>query len=214
MISTELTHRLAQTGIVSGFVGFACYFAAAFLPLPDKASFVLAAHFGLGLSVGFIGIYYFFRWEGYDSVALRLSCLFGATAGVMVTAMIIVQQTIFSLRDIRLAQQSGEAEKTLTKQIFRELNSVHLGLDIAWDVLISWAGVALGVAMLSHPKFGKIWGTIGIVVSAALLVLNMATFPIPPGEAGLIDLGPFAAVFYGAVFVQMARFLWPRAKRS
>jgi hypothetical protein len=33
------------------------------------------------------------------------------------------------------------------------------------------------------------------VLGAALIVLNAATFPWPPADRGLIDIGPFIGIF-------------------
>ena len=56
--------------------------------------------------------------------------------------------------------------------------------------------------LVRHPKFGKIWGAIGILAGAAALGLNLQTFPFPPGEAGSVDLGPVVALWMLAVFIR------------
>jgi len=48
-----------------------------------------------------------------------------------------------------------------------------------------------------------------MLVGAALLVLNLQTFPTPPANAGLFDLGPVLGLWYLAVTIQVARsFHW------
>ena len=37
----------------------------------------------------------------------------------------------------------------------------------------------------------------------ALLALNLSTFPTPPGEAGLIDLGPLLGIWYLLVTIKI-----------
>ena len=63
----------------------------------------------------------------------------------------------------------------------------------------------LAVNMLRHPRFGQIVGTAGIFIGAALLGFNLATFPVPPAEAGSIDLGPALGLWGLAVAVMMVR---------
>ncbi len=41
----------------------------------------------------------------------------------------------------------------------------------------------------------KWWGIIGGILGIALIVLNVYTFPILPADKGLLDLGPYIALF-------------------
>jgi hypothetical protein len=63
--------------------------------------------------------------------------------------------------------------------------------------------------MLQHPRFGRVFAVSGILVGVSLLLLNLFSFPTPPSEAGLVDLGPALGVWYLAVSIQVARsFNW------
>jgi hypothetical protein len=44
-------------------------------------------------------------------------------------------------------------------------------------------------------------------IGVGLLVLNLLTFPVPPADAGSIDLGPLVGVWYLAVTIMIARSL-------
>ncbi len=92
------------------------------------------------------------------------------------------------------------------------MQAVWLGLDVAWDVYIGLGTVLFGVSMLRHPRFGRPFGISGIILGLGLLVLNLYTFPAPPANAGLMDLGPFIGFWYLAVSVQTWRSLgWAQA---
>jgi hypothetical protein len=97
-----------------------------------------------------------------------------------------------------------EIQKEIKNYVFQMGNLTQMTLDVAWDIFISLGTILFGFSMLSHPRLGKIIGGIGILMGAGLLFLNIYTFPFPPGEAGLIDLGPFTALWYFAVTVMIA----------
>lgn len=133
----------------------------------------------------------------------RPSVTAGAAAGLnglggaLFTAMVLVQMAV------------GHATGDHTE---RSLQAVWLGLDVAWDAYIGLGTVLFGVSMLRHPRFGRLFGASGIVLGLGLLILNLYTFPTPPANAGLVDLGPFIGLWYLAVSVQMWRSLeWAQA---
>jgi hypothetical protein len=47
-------------------------------------------------------------------------------------------------------------------------------------------------------------GIAGLALAAAVLALNLSTFPTPPAEAGLVDVGPAIGLWYLAP--EQARF--------
>jgi hypothetical protein len=48
-------------------------------------------------------------------------------------------------------------------------------------------------------------GIAGLVLAAAVLALNLLTFPTPPAEAGLVDVGPAIGLWYLAATILMSR---------
>jgi hypothetical protein len=46
-----------------------------------------------------------------------------------------------------------------------------------------------------------------MLLAVLLLGFNLATFPEPPGESNLVDLGPFVGLWYLAVTIQLWRSL-------
>lgn len=184
----RLTKRWIVWGVATGILGDLAYTGAiAPLPIPNGLRMVLAFAFGPLISLAFIGYYHFLRLHR-NSVALQAGTVFAVIAGTLVNLMLVVQSAIFATVPAEARAELGLA--------FDGLNMVQLGMDVSWDIYFSLAMILLGMAMLGHPRFGRIWGAVSILIGGGLLVLNLATFPIPPGEAESIDLGPLSGLFY------------------
>lgn len=189
-----------RIGGICGILSISSYLAAAFVPMPDTLSYVAAFAFGPLLAIGTIGLYYGLSIEKRSPLT-QIAALFGVGAGFTVLSMLTVQQAIF-------AQMKGGAEKVgkdVYQPIFSGLNSVHFGLDIAWDVLISSAVILFGISMLKNTGFGKILGVLGILFGSLLISFNLWSFPNPPINSGSIDWGPAVALWLIAVFTQLLR---------
>lgn len=195
--------------VFNGFAAMASYTAAAFASLPERISLLLAFAFGPFFMLASLGLYRLGRaWK--DSIALQAGALFNLAGTALVTLMLVVQQTSFAFhRQFRAADRGTVTEEQL-KWIFKEVNAVQLGIDLAWDVFISAGTFLLALGLLRHPAFRTALPLLGMLVAILLLGFNMASFPVPPDEAGSIDFGPMVAAWYtlmtGAVAVQKRRF--------
>ena len=81
---------------------------------------------------------------------------------------------------------------------------IDLGLDVAWDMLIGTALILSGTAIRRRSGLGLGWGIPSVLLGVALIALNAATFPWPPGERGLIDVGPAIGLFVMALAARLA----------
>jgi len=185
------TDRLGEAWVVygstAGIASVLSYLGAASGVAPDRIGLVLAFAFGPLLSVAFVGLDHFIKVHR-TTVALQIATLFGVLAGTIVNMMLVVQQALFV--------GVPEAAREAMGAAWPGLNWIQLGLDVSWDIYIGVATILLGVAMASHPRFGRIAALVSIGLGAALLVLNLAAFPTPPGESGSVDVGPFVGLWY------------------
>ncbi|HNU57457.1 MAG TPA: hypothetical protein PKN30_12780 [Flavobacteriales bacterium] len=191
--------------LTSGSCGVAAilaYFGAAFLPLPDTASLVLAFAFGPLVSIASLGLVQAWK-EEVPRVGLRIAGFLGAAAGITVLAMLTVQQALFAAQaDIAEVDPSREALIALS-------DAVHFGLDIAWDCLIAASITLFAIHYWRRGTFGRVLSVCGIICGAGLFVINMAAFPAPPDSIGWLDMGPFCAlwmlVIYGHTLIGARR---------
>jgi hypothetical protein len=121
--------------------------------------------------------------------------------------MLIVQLSVNLSMD-QLMETAGEGISEATmKWIWQVVDKVQLGVDVSWDIFIAIGTILFGVTMMRHPRFGKIFGLLGFFIGHFFLVFNLSTFPTPPGDAGLIDLGPVAGLWYLVATILVIRSL-------
>jgi hypothetical protein len=161
-----------------------------FLHLSKFALVVLAATMGPVLAIASLGLGKLLQLPR-PSVAAQLAMIFNFAAGILVSAMLLVQLAI-------KAQLQGTKASP-------EIVGIWLGLDVAFDVYVSIGTGLFALAMLRHPRFGRVFGGVGLLIASLLLALNLFTFPTPPADAGLFDLGPIVGLWYLVVILQAWR---------
>ena len=193
--------------IFNGLAAVISYVMAAFVPLPEIISLLLAFAFGPFFLLASLGLYHIIRsWK--VSITLIAGTLFNIIGTALVTLMLVVQQTSFAFHDQYKTENRGTVTDEQLKWIFREVNSTQLGIDLAWDIFISAGTIFFALSMWNHPVYRKGFSITGILVSVLLFSFNMASFPVPPSEAGSIDFGPFVALWY------LTLTLWTWVKRK
>lgn len=72
------------------------------------------------------------------------------------------------------------------------------------------ATILFGYALMRRRGLERWLGAAGVVAAAALLVLNLASFPVPPAEADSVDLGPAVGIWFMLISL---RILWVVGRR-
>ena len=187
---------------IAGIAGMVCYILAIMVPWPQtqlgRSMLLLVASAWPIFSIVFsYGIYTFIAAER-DGAANRLALIFGVLAFSTVLAMLIVQMAV----NAAFADIAKGLEDTTSTALSRSLKMVDLGLDIAWDVLIGVSMIFLAIALKGRTGFGIWWAAPVMILGVLMLGLNAATFPWPPGEAGLFDIGPFVGTYMLVIAVR------------
>jgi hypothetical protein len=188
--------RWIRLAIGLGLATSVVYPSLIFLPLPQLWTVTLAAMLGPLLGLASLGLYRFLRLH-QRSVPAEMAAACNFIGGALLTTMLLAQ----------LAVRHRAAGQPIDRQIV----AVWLGLDVAWDVYIALGTALFAWAMWRHPRLGKGFAITGMLLAVLLLAFNLYTFPEPPGESNLVDLGPFIGLWYLAVTIQMWRSLtWAR----
>lgn len=191
---SNLTKSWIRLGIVAGLLVSVIYPLLMLTPMPFVLQVFLIMAFGPLLGLASVGLYYFLALEK-KSLSSIVTVISNIIAGVLITAMLLVQ--------IAIRSSKPDSFDPSSKWVWKSLNQVHLGLDVAWDVYIFLGTFLFAISMFRNPKFGKIFSGVGIMISLLLIIFNGVSFPTPPADSGLIDLGPFVGLWYFAATVIM-----------
>ena len=195
----QMTFNWIRIGIVCGILVSFIYPSLQFIS--DKIlGLILAILMGLLLSLASVGLYYFITIFK-KTITAKIAVASNIIAGVILVQMFLVQLSIKSSKP-DLIDKSSE-------WVWYSINHVHYGLDVAWDVYIFLGTLLFAINAFYHPKLGKIFSILGIVISLIMIITNILSFPIPPDSAGLIDFGPFVGLWYFAITIKiLLSFKW------
>jgi len=210
MIATNtdgIAKRWVKYGAVCGLISAGTYMFLNVLinipglPIPRIAVRILFFSVGVFGVISVGGLYHLIR-KHKECVMLQMALILSIVAFTLFTLMAVVQETSGAFRQEATIQG---AEEVNVDAIWRAVDSVQLGIDITFDIFYAVTFILYALLMYNHPRFGIAFSISGITLFSGLLILNMTTFPHPPGEAGLFDMGPFTGLWALAVIVQSLR---------
>jgi hypothetical protein len=187
-----------RIGIASGLVACVVYPIMTLVSVPRIPQLMLGASFGPALAAASVALARVLQARR-RAPSLELAAIFNSLAGALVTAMIIVQLAINH-------STAPAADPQLVAILRHRLWDVVLGLDVSFDVFIGLATLLFAVNMLRDPRFGRIVGWAGVLVSVVpLLGANIYYFPDPPYVHGFPHVGIFTGLWYLAVVLMLLR---------
>jgi hypothetical protein len=187
--------RWARCAGLSGLFALGSYVAMSAVSVSPPVAVLLTFGFSLGLTVASIALHLGVT----AAVAPRLGLLavvFNTVAASQLAAMLLVQLAV-------------KAAVSRPEQAF---TAIWLGLDVAWDLYVGAGTMLFGLALWHHNDFRPVVALGGMLVGLVLLVLNIVTFPTPPAEAGLLDVGPFVGLWYILLSLRVLALVRRRAR--
>lgn len=177
---------------VCGFGGLLLYGLAAFANLPDTAALGAALLVGPLIGISLLAASRLLQ-RGRPSALLETGGLVGLGAGCMLLAMLAVQLGMGAATIPRGKSAEFAGHEAAARLASRAVNDAQLALDVAWDTLVCMSVALLCLATLRRGLLSGAWSGLGLVICVGGWALQLATFPIPPGEAGYFDFGPLLA---------------------
>lgn len=202
----SFSQRWARMAVPSGLLAVILYPLLLLAPLPLAVTALCGCLFGLALGAASAGLYHVLALHR-RTVSAQAGAACNIIAGAVFSLMVVAQLSVNSTLRTRLSEAKGEDKQEMLRLVWQSIDQVQLGFDVVWDFFLIAGTILLALNMARHPRFGLHFAMTGIGVALALLVLNFYTFPVPPGQGGLIDLGPAAGLWYLAVTVQVIRSL-------
>lgn len=197
-----------KVGAFAGLLGTLAYFVVILAPAPLILQVLLVTVWGLCISVGAPGLYYLLSLNR-KTVSLQIGVASSAVAGVVALTMLIVQMSVNAAVVPMIETPPEGASEAMVRTAWGVVDHVQLGLDIVWDIYLCLSALLIAWNMRRHPRFGLLFSASGILIAAALFAFNMVTFPVPPANAGSVDLGPLIGLWFLAVTIQVFRsFGW------
>lgn len=194
----ELDYQWAGITAISGIVGLISY--GVVLAADHAATYAVSLAFGFafGIAVSSIGLYHILGGAKGSPMGL-IAAVANVTATALLLAMLMVQMSVWAV-----IPQPDAAVK-----------AIWLGLDVAWDLYIGAGTILFALCMFGRRGLGAWLGVPGLLIGALLLIFNLATFPKPPANAGLMDAGPLVGLWYLMVYVRLgvAAILLKRQER-
>jgi hypothetical protein len=185
--------RLCVLGGISGIVGTLCYV------IGITMSFSPALTYAVVMAWPVLSIVFVFALNRYvalekDTASNQLAFIFACLGFTLVASMMSVQLAVTIGMDSSITKEAGSQQELLTT-VKHSMRWVDMGIDVAWDVFIGTALLFLSIVLSVHTRFGFWWGIPAGLLGAGLIILNISTFPGPPGTRGLFDVGPVIGLF-------------------
>jgi hypothetical protein len=160
---------------------------------------IVVCIFGPSLAAASGGLYEVLRLYR-TTASLKIGVVANVAAGVAVTMTLFAQLAFKEWLELRFPPGAAAGSSS---PAYQAANGLQLGLDVAWDVFLALGTFLIALNMWRHPRFGRVFAATGGVIGALLLATNLATFPEPPGDSGLIDLGPLVGLWYLTVALRI-----------
>jgi hypothetical protein len=193
-------------GAILGFIFLFFYLTIAtdLIDYPLNLAVFMLLMLGPLAIFGMVAIANFLNRERKHQLA-ALGKIFGICAfSIWVCVMCIQQGSRIYFKEYLMTDPDSDKYE-IYRMVLEGVNSVQFTMDIAFDVFYCLVVIFFSIVMLRDKYFGKLIGIYGLASGIGLLFLNLYTFPYPPAESGLIDLGPWTGVFWVVVIIMMIR---------
>jgi len=193
---------------ILGLLAVLTYLGAVFgfLPVPRQLMIVFILAIGPVAIYGVLAISEKLSADNPNNLLLKTGTVYGVVAfAIWIIVHTIQQGGRIYFREKLIGGAADEGTQQIYRQIYQAVNTTQVTADVGFDIFYCLLIIIFSIFMYKHKDFGRIIGLLGILSAGGLLVFNLWTFPYPPADAGLVDLGPLTGVWWLLVIIQMYR---------
>lgn len=193
---------------ILGLIAVLTYLSAVFglLQIPRRLAIVFILAISPIAIYGVISIGETLKKGIENDLMVKVGTIFGIVAfSIWILVHTIQQGGRIYFREKLIAGASGEEMEQVYRQVYQAVNTTQATMDIGFDIFYCLLIIVFSYYMYQRKDFGKVVGILGIGGAAGMLVLNLWTFPYPPADVGLIDLGPVTGAWWLLVIFSMFR---------
>ena len=217
---------LARIGAICGFIGLAIFFGIAilleqllwqnlnldsteqFLSAMGRSPYyelIVGEHLVLGLAmlllaVAFFGLHRLLTYER-SRITVTIGSAFGIIACAIMVIQATVQGTIMGRMGTSYLKAASDPERQSVVALYKGLRLFDQGIDLAFDTFFFFGWIVLAFAMTSDKHFGKVLGSLGILLFGVAVIVNARSAPLPPS----FEMSPIVSLWVLAVYIQMLR---------
>jgi len=225
-MESDDVRKMIKAGGVCGIVGIAIFLGVALvleqlfwqnLGLSSTEQFLttqgsppyyqisIAAHLLVGIAmlcllVAFIGLHQLLAREKH-----RISAAVGTVFGIVACPIMVIQGAVQGTIMVKMGKAFIAADDDLKRQsivtLYRGLRLFDQGIDLAFDTFFFFGWIVLAFAMTSDKHFGKVLGSLGILLFGIAVIVNAWSAPLPPS----FEMSPIVSLWVLAVYIQMLR---------
>ncbi|MCK6543465.1 hypothetical protein L6Q79_12375 [bacterium] len=204
--------KLFLYGGIAGVLSVISYLCIITVSLNPALTFVGVMLFSILGIISWYALHILLKGDMDDHLSV-IGFYMGALAFLVLAVFLAAQIAIQAgFEDSFIKELS--VDPNTSRLVQRAVRLIDMGLDVVWDMFIGTSFLCYAIVMRRHPYFGWIWTLPFGLLAILLIVLNAATFPWPPSEMGLFDVGPFCGLFMIAIHVRMIGIAIRMNKRS
>lgn len=203
MVLKEITRKnFIKLGGWAGLAAGLMYLIPKVISLPKMMSTGFTIFMGPIAILSFIGLYYLLTRKEI-TIPVVLATISAILAGTLRMAFIVVQMNNLIYIREKISAAGSPEDVQIWKNILNGVFTVQNGLNYVADFFIDWAMILFGIAMWNYSKSAKWIAVLGFVAGGSHFLLKFYTFPKPPAESGLFDVGPLIGVWALVISIWM-----------
>lgn len=183
METTEVQKRFILLGAIAAILAAVIYPIVFYGSISLKTDLILELAIGFSIGFVFYGLFRFIRINR-DSVCLQV----GLLTGILAAFSYVLKSGTFASMTAPLEGILVQGDQSF---VYALTNRLYTGINFLWEIFIGASILSISIAFFRQPRPGKVIAVAGLIISLAIIIFSIYTFPeiIPernPGWVGIV----------------------------